>query len=350
LPATDHLDFTFGIEIECYLPEGGSQASVAEAVGQRIDESVTVESYNHQVRTGWKVITDGSLQDYVRGIEFVSPILQGEAGLTQVDKVCQALSDFGCTVSRRCGLHVHVGVSNPELSFFKNVLKLYAVYEPIIDSIMPASRRASTNMFCRSMTAARPASIDGASSFNSLLHVATGERSGERRYYKLNLAAYMRHRTVEFRQHSGTLDARKTRMWTLLCLRMAAAAKRGNLNLATTAAGPTPTNQAKRGTKAYQVGELMLRPEGCTSQDVLALTGWPSVSMPAQAKMCGLSCTTQRTGRTIRYFARASEVEIASTTPITVEGLAEILGCEQDELQYMQNRVRDLSGSISWTA
>ena len=159
---------TFGVEIECYLPEGATSAQAAAAVSSR-GVACHVQIYNHSVPTTWKVVTDGSLGDVARGIEFVSPPLSGEAGLAQVNAVCEALTDFGCTVSKRCGLHVHVNARGENTAFFRNLVKLYAAFEPVLDSIMPPSRRASNNSFCRSMTAARPSVVDLASNLDAII-------------------------------------------------------------------------------------------------------------------------------------------------------------------------------------
>lgn len=344
--ATNYLDAGFGVELECYLPEGATGHAAAAAVAHRLGAPCVFEGYNHHLRPHWKVVTDGSLGDVTRGIEFVSPILRGTAGLDQLVKVCRALTDFGCTVSKKCGLHVHVGVGAPGIDFFKNLVRLYSTFEPVIDSMMPASRRASTNMFCRSMTAAAPAAVAAAPTFESLVRVATASHGGEGRYFKLNLVAYRRHRTVEFRQHSGTLDAEKARMWTVLCLRMVAAAHRGNLNLGST--GPS-LNRARPGSKSHRIGEMLLRSEGVTGGEVCAAMNWPSVSMPQQARVCGIEFTTQRTGREVRYFAR-SAAAVVSTTPITVEGFARTIEATDDERAYMVQRVSNLAGPIAWAA
>jgi hypothetical protein len=344
MPATSHMDATFGIEIECYLPEGETMQAAAAAVRAR-GIAVQAETYNHYARNHWKVVTDGSLGD-ARGIEFVSPILCGAGGLAEIEKVCNALSDFGCTVSKKCGLHVHVGVAGARLSFFKNIVKLYSTFEPVLDSIMPPSRRASNNMYCRSMTAARPALIDGATTVGQVLTAATGGAGREQRYFKLNIAAYNRHSTVEFRQHSGTLDAGKARNWTVLCLRMVAAAHR---ELAISSTPTRQLNSARPGSKAHRVGEMTLRPEGATGREVCAALGWPAVSMPQQLEMCGLSYTTQRTGREVRYFACASQ-EAQAATPITIEGFATIIEADESERSYLRQRAADLSGAVAWAA
>lgn len=339
---TTHLQAGFGIEIECYLPEGTTAAQAAAALAQR-GIPCNAETYNHMARANWKVVTDGSLGDYSRGVEFVSPILRGENGLKQVETVCKALTDFGCTVNKKCGLHVHVGVANAALGFFKNLTKLYALYEPIIDAMMPASRRASANMFCRSMTAANMARIESANDLDSLINTISG-RGGESRYFKLNLTAYRRHRTVEFRQHSGTLDAIKATKWAILCLKMVAAAQRADFSIST--AAPTQ-NRARAGSKSHQIGEMMMRREGVTAREVMAATGWPSVSLPQQAGICGLQFTTQRTGREVRYFAVAAQ---ASRNEISITGFAAMIEANDDERNYIAQRTTDLSGAVAWAA
>lgn len=56
--------------------------------------------------------------------------------------------------------------------------------------------------------------------------------------------------------------------------------------------------------KAAIISELLQRPEGCTTKDVLTATGWPSVSMPAQARTVGLALTKEKRDGAIRYFGK----------------------------------------------
>jgi hypothetical protein len=51
------------------------------------------------------------------------------------------------------------------------------------------------------------------------------------RYLKLNLAAYRRHGTVEFRQHAGTTNATKIWHWVVLTQAMVEKAAGGRLSL-----------------------------------------------------------------------------------------------------------------------
>lgn len=346
-----HLDNTFGVEIECYLPEGGTTTTAAAAVSQRTDSLCVAQAYNHTTLPHWKIVTDGSLGDYQRGIEAVSPILTGEAGLVTVEKVMRALTDYGCTVSRRCGFHVHVGAgTNPPVQFFRNIFKLYALYEPVIDRFMPASRRLSANSYCRSITNVALSSVDTAADLDSIIRLMTSH-GGEARFHKLNLSAYRRHRTVEFRQHSGTLEGNKARNWATLCLRMAERAKSELvIGSNTTSTTGDQRNRARYGSKAWEIGQMLLRPEGVTPQEVRNATGWPSVSMPAQLAMCGLGYTTQRMGRQIRYFAQATTMSTNITIDTSLDGLFNMIGCDESERAYFRERTANLNGLVDWAA
>lgn len=51
------------------------------------------------------------------------------------------------------------------------------------------------------------------------------------------------------------------------------------------------------------VAALLKREGGCTSRDVMDACGWPSVSMPAQAKAAGLTLTKDKQpGQATRYY------------------------------------------------
>jgi hypothetical protein len=56
--------------------------------------------------------------------------------------------------------------------------------------------------------------------------------------------------------------------------------------------------------KVALIGELLRRKQGCTREDVLAATGWPSVSMPQQARALGVELRkVKNEGEVTRYFA-----------------------------------------------
>ena len=211
---------TFGVEIEFVHNN-------AEQVAAKVREyglDCRVEHYNHEDRTWWKIVTDASVQprngQIGRGLEIVSPILKGREGLAEVETVCAALEQAGADVNITAGLHVHHDASDFNVNSFKNITLLYTRYEKTIDSLMPRSRRANGNQYCKSLFDARMGSfssdeafmnwIYNASSTDQLLNFFTD------RFLKLNLRAYRAHSTVEFRQHSGTAEAPKIINWIKL--------------------------------------------------------------------------------------------------------------------------------------
>ena len=239
---------TFGVEIEAF---GNLPSTVARKLTDAGIPCV-VEGYNHQVRAHWKVVSDGSVQnnegDSRNCYELVSPILSGEDGLRQLRIVMETLTRMGAKVNRTCGLHVHVGAGDLSIEHFRRVARCFVVYEDFFDAIMPASRRASSNMYVRSnrhsmsqtgrpyqdnyvegsydAKAARIAlrKIDACDTIDEIIAAVNPganrnlARDGSARYHKLNMTAFWQHGTIEFRQHSGTVDADKAVNWVKLLL------------------------------------------------------------------------------------------------------------------------------------
>jgi hypothetical protein len=195
----------FGIEIEAYGCNKERVATELRAAGI----ACHTEGYNHDTRNHWKIITDGSLSGD-NTFEIVSPVLEGESGLEQVKTVSRVLVNLRVKINKTCGLHVHFDAASMNLTTWKNLILNYAALEPIIDTMMPQSRRGNQNTYCKSLKITNLTSkIENASNINQLTNIY-GER-----YYKINTKAYARHRTVEFRQHSGTIESEKITNWIL---------------------------------------------------------------------------------------------------------------------------------------
>ena len=224
-PATAALDYTFnrkfGIEIEAY---NCSRERLARELREAGIE-VTVEGYNHTTRPHWKLVTDGSLNGNDT-FELVSPILVGEAGLRELEKVCWVLDLCDMKVNGSCGLHVHIDAAGFSMETWRNLALSYKHLEPVIDKFMPASRR--DNYYCKGLGHVSDEMIRSARTVDELK-----SRIGNR-YHKVNLEAYSRHKTVEFRQHSGTTNFTKMRNWVLFLHKLVTFATRGQVP----AAGP----------------------------------------------------------------------------------------------------------------
>lgn len=205
---------SFGIEIEAHGVDPRTLATELTAAGV----ACHAEGYNHTTRDHWKVVSDGSLRGD-RPFELVSPVLRGEEGLAQVKTVCEVLNRLGARINKTCGLHVHFGVGELEhaTKFWRNLIANYAAFEASIDSVMPPSRRGHNNTFCRPI--ARPDLRARLARCRDLRAIERATTNGCR-YHKVNIQSFWRHKTVEFRHHSGTTDFAKISNWVRLLNRL----------------------------------------------------------------------------------------------------------------------------------
>jgi hypothetical protein len=64
-------------------------------------------------------------------------------------------------------------------------------------------------------------------------------------------------------------------------------------------------------TKSEQIAALLLRPEGTTYCEVMAVTGWAAVSLPWHARNNGLKLRIEKiNGHPQRYFAERRKIEV----------------------------------------
>ena len=200
----------FGVEIE-FCTNLSSQ-EIAEMLC-RTGVEVHAEDYNHRTRPHWKIVSDGSVS---RGWELVSPVLSGIEGLNEVRKVVNALVQAGATVDTSCGLHVHVDANDLTGASVVNVVRRYSRHEGSIDKVVPHHRR--NNQYAGTVahvvtTVENYLRSNPTATARAICDLTRGER-----YYKLNVNAFLKHGTVEFRQHSGSIDATKITNWIMFCV------------------------------------------------------------------------------------------------------------------------------------
>lgn len=63
------------------------------------------------------------------------------------------------------------------------------------------------------------------------------------------------------------------------------------------------------GSKLEIVVGLLTRADGCTGKEILEATGWPTVSVPQQAKAAGLVLSKEKVDGITRYRAAATPAE-----------------------------------------
>ena len=229
-------DYTYGIELELIFPRDNNDSTGRRALATALTAGGIVcqaEDYNHLTRPHWKIVTDVSI-GHENG-ELVSPILRGQDGFAAIRLACRIANEFGCTVNRNTGMHVHVGMRdhfNNRVGVFKELIRTYHRFETVLDQLTAPSRRGPSggNGYCSSVRWLPE--METAGNVDELRNPIRNDRG------KLNFAmAYWRHGTVEFRHHQGTTNAEKAIHWVTLCLRMVAHAAK---NTEVSRAGSSP--------------------------------------------------------------------------------------------------------------
>lgn len=136
-------------------------------------------------------------------------------------KGSKSLNEANAQVNRSTGLHVHIGAQKLSDRAYVNVFANYQMLERVIDTFMANSRRVNNNGYCRSL---QGKDFSFCTSKNDVYEVMDGDR-----YYKVNACSYMRHKTIEFRQHQGSTDFEKISNWVNFCAKLVAWSKKNRL-------------------------------------------------------------------------------------------------------------------------
>jgi len=181
----------------------------------------------------WKIVPDSSLicnrnMPYCHKFEVVSCVLQGGKGLSELASVLRSLENVSpaLKVNKSMGFHVHIDVSKLSVQQLIKVCQNFIKYEDVMDSFMPLSRRSGSeecDRYCKSnrdsvgqdTNKQRHVALENCYDVESLADMINYDG----RYYKLNLQNLVsgRQPTMEFRQHSATLDYTKVSSWIRFC-------------------------------------------------------------------------------------------------------------------------------------
>lgn len=223
---------TFGVEIEF---TNMSETDIFTLARKLTEVGITTryEGYNHETRDTWKIVTDASVRNAKHrcGFELVSPPLKGIEGLKELEKALKVLNKTSAKVNRSCGLHVHHDATRWGVKEFKNAYRLYSRMELTLDEAMPRSRRGSNNYYCMSNRAVLASRLD---QFEAIKTIEGLRDFWGSRYYKVNMESWWRHGTIEFRHHSGTIEADKIINWivfTQLIVNRAESSRKLKVNL-----------------------------------------------------------------------------------------------------------------------
>lgn len=176
------------------------------------------ESYNHRDnREYFKFTTDASIAQ-TRGlvgspIECVSPILDGNnSGFKKLEACCNCLNEANAYVNRSTGLHVHIGASQLSAEQYVNVFKNYSRLQNVISSFLAPSRRNA--YYCQPIN---DHNFDSCHSVEDVLRAMDYDR-----YHAVNPKSFGAHGTIEFRQHQGSTNFKKIKMWVTFLSKLVA--------------------------------------------------------------------------------------------------------------------------------
>ncbi len=217
----DRDDCTYNDDGEAFCDNCGGRTTWNEGApmqGVRVARTRSLRRYgvelethaceNHENirgRTSFGCKEDGS----IHGMEFVSPVLQGDEGLEEIELFCRLARNF--TVNQSCGYHVHFDMER-NATATKHVALAYSLTAQLWGSFVPRSRRE--NRYCEPIEW----------SWHDMKHYKTWDSLRRwagmyTRYCWVNIPAIRSHGTIEIRLHTGTLDSTKINNWIISHLR-----------------------------------------------------------------------------------------------------------------------------------
>jgi len=231
---TEGKRYTFGVELECC---GG----------------VLPRYYANYHKLDVSCVFDGSLRmrdnDDNCG-EYVTGVLCGDRGFYHLHQIVRALA-VRCKVNHKCSVHVHVGGMTVNQEFTVNMYHMLMILEKELFAMMPPSRR--NNEYCSKITPIKsdikyntPSwEVDIREAYQEIIKIVSMQsvlqtninkhsdhpkgyhchydRSSPRYWWANFVPMLFNIRkngvlTLEFRNHSGSLNYTKISNWVLICL------------------------------------------------------------------------------------------------------------------------------------
>lgn len=201
---------TYSCEVECYYPDFDAMENVANEISNAIG-----------------ITEDGSLENH--GIEFNTPKLSGLKGEKLLKEFCQTLNDNKFKVDSSCGLHVHLGGDDllVKRGAIQKLMLFFMVYEDVIMSFLPQSRRA--NRFCYPLSEfyhlREIKNCYCVDDFEQIwyrddnkerIDERKKDRHDQSRYCGINFHSLLANGHIEIRYHSGTINYNKIINWIKL--------------------------------------------------------------------------------------------------------------------------------------
>lgn len=197
-PLNDDTDWV-GIEIECMVDVNLLPSHIKDGYGR--DHHGLAEFLKQERVQYYEIKQDGSLRNPEVDKEArkwstveICIISQATKKMSNVIRLCEALKTLDARVNRRCGLHVHVDMRHVLTNAERYTIgDRFAAALPLLSAMQHPLRQEST--FCK---------------------LGRNVIESNDRYFAVNMASIVKHKTIELRLHSGTTDANKIIHWCKL--------------------------------------------------------------------------------------------------------------------------------------
>ena len=301
--------------------------------------------------------------------------------------VCRVLNRLGCRINSHCGLHVHVGIrpldetqaqshnwTGNSISTFHNTRRYYTEgledeisavvwydiayrysrQQHLINRILPPSR--TNNRYCH------PINLNNFDNLHANDATIEGlKRLTRGKFSTINFETWSRG-TVEFRQHSGTIEAEKIMSWCKLIRTIVNWSITDRVEIGSgSTTETTPENPFRNGSRVGVQYSLMRRLAGATTREIMDATGCSEQRVRAAVSeirnRVGHSAVVTNTMQAngARYGDGTDHTSYEVLTEITVENSGTIMIPENrignasiwsnvcdDDFEYWQNRTTDL--------
>lgn len=170
---------------------------------------------------------DGSLDE--TGVEVQTPPASRSEAERIIKEACLGLSKNGFTATESCGLHVHIDCHDLRVGQICRVFRTMYVIEDVIYSMLPDSRW--DNHYCKPLRknysfwemygkVTRDQLESRWYKVTNKMEIRYRKRNkyDNSRYSGINVHSVFYKKTIEFRQHSGTINADKICRWIAILL------------------------------------------------------------------------------------------------------------------------------------
>jgi len=240
--------YTFGVEIECFLPGWIIREHNIIIVGYHdsSDDYGALPMTHFPPFNGhpWRAEMDSSLtaRNGDVALEVISPILQGRKGIESLLEVCRTLNRWGAKIYGNAAIHIHVGVesvagpnANTQANWLAKLLHLVAQNELALYAVSGTAERITSERWQekiqRISTDLRYSTTEMEAIAKKIRRAGPGRKHGTLRQqyeeyrfpgrrYSINITnVFESHKkTVEFRTFSGSTKGHKIASWVTLCL------------------------------------------------------------------------------------------------------------------------------------